>query len=128
MFAGAVVEGSTSAKALVANKVVLYFILILQGFARGVAWPPLFEIAAEITYPVSEGTSGGFTGLMNNLGGVVIMYMMPFFSTATMNLILNPLVVGCGIVSCVCFALVPMQMKRQEAENDHVMGPMTRIQ
>ena len=83
----------------------------MLGFAQGVSWPPLFEIAAEITYPVSEGTSGGFTGLTNNMGGVVIMYAMPMFSTATMNLILNPLVVGCGLVSCVCFALVRVRVR-----------------
>jgi sugar phosphate permease len=105
---------------LVANDVVLYAVVIMLGFAQGVSWPPLFEIAAEITYPVSEGTSGGFTGLTNNMGGVIIMYAMPLFSMATMNLILNPLVVGCGIVSCVCFALVPVEMRRQEAENAHL--------
>ena len=26
-----------------------------------------------MTYPISEGTSGGFTGLTNNLGGVIFI-------------------------------------------------------
>jgi sugar phosphate permease len=73
---------------MVANRVVLLGILAMLGFAQGVSWPPLFEIAAEMTYPISEGTSGGFTGLTNNLGGVVFIYLMPFLPIAVMNKIL----------------------------------------
>jgi len=69
--------GSSSSSAggasAVADRWVVLLLLVVLGFAQGVSWPPLFELAAEMTYPISEGTSGGFTGLTNNLGGVIFI-------------------------------------------------------
>ena len=53
-----------------------------------------------MTYPISEATSGGFTGLTNNSGGVVFIYLMPLLPQGAMNKLVNPLVAGCGVVAC----------------------------
>ena len=45
---------------------------------------------------------------------------MPLLSASYMNLVVNPLVVGCGAASCLVFACVPVRMKRREAEEKHI--------
>ena len=118
-------SGSSSASndGVLANEYLVVGILCILGFGQGVSWPPLFELAAEMTYPISEATSGGFTGLTNNLGGVVFLYLMPALPGGGrwgMNNFVNALVSGCGVVALVIFACVPVHLKRSDAEKRHL--------
>ena len=65
----------------VADLWLLFLMILCVGFASGAMWPPLFEIAAEITFPVSESTSGGFLGLTCNGGGVIFLYLPSIVAT-----------------------------------------------
>lgn len=116
-------SSSASSGAVVANEIVVVGILCILGFGQGVSWPPLFELAAEMTYPISEATSGGFTGLTNNLGGVVFLYVMPVLPTGGrwgMDNFVNTLVSVCGVAACLVFACVPVHLKRSDAERRHL--------
>ena len=122
-------SGSHSDEALVANQVSVVGVLSILGFGQGVSWPPLFELAAEMTFPISEATSGGFTGLTNNLGGVVFLYLMPVLPTGGrwgMNNLVNVLVSGCGVAALVIFSCVPVRLKRSEAERRHLGNAQNR--
>ena len=121
-------SGSSSASngGVVATEIIVVGILCVLGFGQGVSWPPLFELAAEMTYPISEATSGGFTGLTNNLGGVVFLYLMPVLPTGGrwgMDNFVNTLVSGCGVAALLVFACVPVRLKRSDAERRHLQQP-----
>ena len=125
-------SGSSSASngGVIANEYLVVGILCILGFGQGVSWPPLFELAAEMTYPISEATSGGFTGLTNNLGGVVFLYLMPALPAGGrwgMNNFVNVLVSGCGVVALVIFACVPVHLKRSDAEKRHLQQQQTIV-
>jgi hypothetical protein len=82
-----------------------------------------------MTFPISEATSGGFTGLTNNLGGVVFLYLMPVLPTGGrwgMNNLVNVLVSGCGVAALVIFSCVPVRLKRSEAERRHLGNAQNR--
>ena len=116
-------SSSASSGAVVANELFVAGILCILGFGQGVSWPPLFELAAEMTYPVSEATSGGFTGLTNNFGGVVFLYLMPALPIGGrwgIDNFVNTLVSGCGVAACLVFACVPVRLKRSDAERRHL--------
>ncbi|XP_046357431.2 solute carrier family 49 member 4-like isoform X1 [Haliotis rufescens] len=51
------------------------------------AVPLLFEMSCELTYPIGEGTTNGILTLMNNIGGLVFLFvlMAPSIGTMWMN-------------------------------------------
>ena len=51
-----------------------------SGWGLGMITPPLYELAAELTYPIAESTSGGLLSLGTNAVGVVFVFASPYLS------------------------------------------------
>ena len=82
-----------------------------------------------MTFPISEATSGGLTGLTNNLGGVFFLYLMPVLPAGGrwgVNNLVNAVVSGCGVAAFVIFSCVPVRLKRSDAERRHLGKAQTR--
>jgi cyanate permease len=74
-----------------------YVILLISGMAFGFfllsTGPIGFQYGAEITYPVSEGTSNGFLLLMGQISGIAIIFGMDSFKSSVTGSMTRPLIV-----------------------------------
>ncbi|MDP4224417.1 MAG: MFS transporter [Bacteroidota bacterium] len=79
--------------ALVTN----YFMVLLSGLAFGFfllsSGPIGFQYGAEITYPISEGTSNGFLLLVGQISGILFIFGMNAFKSPATGSMTKPLVV-----------------------------------
>ena len=50
--------------------------MITAGGFVGAATPLFFEIACELSYPVAEGLTNGVLTLLNNISGLIFLFMM----------------------------------------------------
>lgn len=55
---------------------MLYVAVIGGVTALNSAVPLLFEMSCELTYPIGEGTTNGILTLMNNIGGLVFLFVL----------------------------------------------------
>ncbi len=74
-----------------------YLILLISGIAFGFfllsSGPIGFQYGAEITYPISEGTSNGFLILMGQISGIAIIFGMDSFKSSATGSMTRPLIV-----------------------------------
>lgn len=74
-----------------------YPLLLISGAAFGFfllsSGPIGFQYGAEITYPISEGTSNGFLLLMGQVSGIMFIYGMDRFKAAGTGSMTRPLLV-----------------------------------
>lgn len=74
-----------------------YALLLVSGAAFGFfllsSGPIGFQYGAEITHPISEGTSNGFLILMGQASGILFIYAMDSFKSATTGSMTRPLMV-----------------------------------
>ncbi len=79
-----------------------YLILLASGMAFGFfllsSGPIGFQYGAEITYPISEGTSNGFLLLMGQASGIIFIYCMDRFKSSTTGSMTLPLIVLIGFM------------------------------
>ncbi|XP_046553121.1 solute carrier family 49 member 4 homolog isoform X2 [Haliotis rubra] len=70
-----------------ASSAMLYLTVIGGVTSLSSAVPLLFEMSCELTYPIGEGTTNGVLTLMNNIGGLVFLFvlMIPNIGTMWMN-------------------------------------------
>lgn len=84
----------------------IFFIGALSGFFNGCAAPVFYELAAELTYPVSEGVSGNVLSLAENVGALALYQLVFNFATPqTMNIAFTA-----GMVVCVGL-LIPVKAR-----------------
>ena len=73
-----------------------YLILLISGTAFGFfllsSGPIGFQYGAEITYPISEGTSNGFLLLMGQISGIAIIFGMDSFKSSETGSMTRPLI------------------------------------
>jgi len=73
-----------------------YWLMMFSGAVLGFfllsAGPIGFQYGAEITYPISEGTSNGFLMLMGQIAGVAFIFGMDFFKSSTTGSMTKPLI------------------------------------
>ena len=50
--------------------------IIIGSTAVNAAVPLLFELACEISYPVGEGITNGVVTVMNNIAGLIFLFIM----------------------------------------------------
>jgi cyanate permease len=76
---------------------VNYFLVLMSGMAFGFfllsSGPIGFQYGAEITYPVSEGTSNGFLLLAGQISGILFIFGMDRFKSPSTGSMTIPLVV-----------------------------------
>lgn len=74
-----------------------YTMIIISGIAFGFfllsAGPIGFQYGAEITYPVSEGTSNGLLLLMGQISGIAFIFGMDSFKSSVTGSMTRPLIV-----------------------------------
>lgn len=54
----------------------VYISNIIGGMSLNGAIPLFYELGAESAYPVSEGVTGGFLTWLNNLFGIMFLFML----------------------------------------------------
>ena len=79
-----------------------YWLLLVSGTAFGFfllsSGPVGFQYGAEITYPVSEGTSNGFLILMGQISGIAFIFGMDSFKSPATGSMTKPLVLLTGFM------------------------------
>jgi cyanate permease len=74
-----------------------YFLLLVSGMSFGFfllsSGPIGFQYGAEVTYPVSEGTSNGFLLLMGQVSGIAFIFGMDSFKYQLTGSMTRPLIV-----------------------------------
>jgi sugar phosphate permease len=74
-----------------------YMLVLISGMAFGFfllsSGPIGFQYGAEITYPVSEGTSNGFLMLAGQISGILFIFGMDSFKSSSTGSMTRPLVV-----------------------------------
>ncbi|TFH47459.1 MAG: MFS transporter, partial [Bacteroidia bacterium] len=79
-----------------------YMLLLVSGTAFGFillsSGPIGFQYGAEVTYPVSEGTSNGFLLLMGQVSGIAFIFGMDAFKAAGTGSMTRPLVIMTGLM------------------------------
>jgi len=73
-----------------------YTLILISGIAFGFfllsSGPIGFQYGAEITYPVSEGTSNGFLMLMGQISGIAFIFGMDSFKSSETGSMARPLI------------------------------------
>jgi cyanate permease len=98
-----------------------YWLMMFSGAVLGFfllsSGPIGFQYGAEITYPISEGTSNGFLLLMGQISGVAFIFGLDFFKSPTGSMT-QPLIVL--IVLLVLLVLLTTRLKESVliADND----------
>ncbi len=79
-----------------------YTLLLVSAAAFGFfllsSGPIGFQYGAEITYPVSEGTSNGFLLLMGQASGIAFIFGMDYFKSASTGSMRMPLIALIGLM------------------------------
>jgi sugar phosphate permease len=79
-----------------------YWLLLASGAAFGFfllsSGPIGFQYGAEVTYPVSEGTSNGFLLLMGQISGIAFIFGMDIFKSAATGSMTKPLILMTGLM------------------------------
>ncbi len=74
-----------------------YILVLISGMAFGFfllsSGPIGFQYGAEITYPISEGTSNGFLLLAGQISGILFIFGMNSFKSSSTGSMTRPLVV-----------------------------------
>jgi len=77
------------------------------------ATPLFYELGAELTYPVPEGTSAGLITFVNNVACLGIIGISPYVSTLSLNLLMAVSV----LVATLLFAFMREEYRRTKAGN-----------
>merc|ERR1712137_209989 len=59
--------------------------LALAGLTQSATSPLLYELCAELTYPVPEGTSAGVLALLWNIFCLIVIFMSPVIPQGAIN-------------------------------------------
>jgi len=88
---------ATNYPLLLVSGTVFGFFLLSSG-------PIGFQYGAEVTYPVSEGTSNGFLLMMGQVSGIAFIFGMDAFKAAGTGSMARPLIIMTGLmlVSFIC--------------------------
>jgi MFS family permease len=85
---------------LLTSSAVLGFFLLSSG-------PIGFQYGAEITHPVSEGTSNGLLLMVGQISGIALIFGMDFFKSPGNGSMTKPLIILItGMIFCVAISLL----------------------
>lgn len=84
----------------------------IAGLFQGGIGPALFELSAELLYPIPEATSGGLLSLLMNMATLVFLFVSPLIKTTWFNLIVTSTLLFCGVL----VVLMRERYRRWEAE------------
>jgi len=96
---------------------VLMFLIVLGSVANGAMSPLVYELGSELSYPSSEGLSGGVFSWLLNAFALLLLVVLPMVpSTMDGQLMAGTCLVGAGLV-----AAVQERYGRQEADREGVL-------
>merc|ERR1712228_713273 len=67
------------------NAATIFAALALAGLAQSATSPLLYELCAELTYPVPEGTSAGVLACLWNLFSLIVIFISPTISPGAIS-------------------------------------------
>eukprot|EP00048_Salpingoeca_helianthica_P019895 m.246035 g.246035 ORF g.246035 m.246035 type:complete len:468 (-) comp40654_c0_seq1:22-1425(-) len=68
---------------------LMVILLVAAGFFQSACDPLFYEMAAEISYPMPEGTSAGFIALLFNVATLVMLFVAPVIAMNLVNTIMT---------------------------------------
>ena len=86
--------------------------ITLAGFFQGALDPLFYELGAELTYPVSEGTSAGLYTFVYAFAQLLLLFISPIIDLVWQNVVMTGAIVLCGLLAC----LVREDYRRADAE------------
>lgn len=89
--------------------------IVLAGLFLGGITPLFYELGAELTFPVSEGTSAGLLTLMLNLGALIFLAAGAYIDPMWMNLIMTSVV-------CVCLVMTVFVREKYVRSDSELKG------
>jgi MFS family permease len=92
---------------------LMVVLLVAAGFFQSACDPLFYEMAAEISYPLPEGTSAGFISLLFNVATLIMLFVAPVIATNLVNTIMALTMVAGGFGT---WALVKEGYRRLHAE------------
>ena len=76
--------------------------IVILGFTQSATSPIFYELCAELTYPIPEGTSAGILALIWNTASLVVIFLSPVLNSKWMNMIMAlTIAIVIGMVACV---------------------------
>jgi len=88
--------------------------LCLASALLGATTPLCYELAAELTYPAPEGISAGILSFLNNVGGLLLLLVMPNVPLSYSNCLMT----GSVLLSVLCVGCATERYTRTEADMD----------
>jgi len=85
----------------------------LGGLFLGSTNPLFYELSAEMTFPVAEGSSAGVLTLLNNMAAIVVLFATPYFNPNSINTIVTISIICSGIL----LLLVREEYRRADLES-----------
>ena len=108
---------------IVPSNYLIFCIVIIAATSLNYACCPLFfELCVEIAYPVSESLVGGFLTSMNNLVGIIFLFL--FFIPNIGSLWINYLLLGSVVFSIPAVLLTKERYNRSRV--DEIVNSMTQ--
>ena len=95
--------------------------ITLAGFFQGLTSPLVYELAAELIYPVKEGMSAGIIVMLLNAAAGVTIFMNGQIEPGAMNLIM----VMCLVLVALCVGAVKEQYNRPQNMKSSQSPPLT---
>lgn len=100
-----------------------YWLLMFSGAMLGFfllsSGPIGFQYGAEVTYPVSEGTSNGFLLLMGQISGIAMIFGMDAFKDPVTGSMQVPLLVMLGLLFLVIFVAMFLRESKLISTNNN---------
>eukprot|EP00742_Colponemidia_sp_Colp-10_P002780 GILJ01002972.1.p1 GENE.GILJ01002972.1~~GILJ01002972.1.p1 ORF type:complete len:458 (-),score=57.19 GILJ01002972.1:377-1750(-) len=88
--------------------------IAVAGMFLGAANPVFFEFAAELSYPIPEGTSAGALVFINNVGCLCFLFIVPQIPNQWLNVI-----IACNVLLCtIALSFVKESYKRAAVEQN----------
>ncbi|XP_050395918.2 solute carrier family 49 member 4 [Patella vulgata] len=112
-------------KILPTSTVVMYVTVIISIMMLNAAIPLLYELACELAYPIGEGTTNGVVTILNNLSGLIFLFilMVPDIGTRWMSWTLLGVTVACFPL----FAMLKETYHRLEIDENQTVVDSTYI-
>eukprot|EP00943_MAST-04B_sp_MAST-4B-sp1_P001875 g1875.t1 len=86
--------------------------IIGSGFFLGSTNPLFYEFGVELTYPITEATSGGIISIFNNIGALILLAIKTSIKTSDINVLMT----GTVLVTCI---IIIIFVKERYLRKDH---------
>jgi len=97
------------------NEISIIASITIAGLFLGSTNPLFYELSAEMTYPVAEGSSAGLLTLMNNIACVIVLAIGPYINANWINTMVTISIIGCSLL------LLPVRAEYRRSNLDDAL-------